>query len=274
MDRLIKVILVDDEPLSCEGLRLRLSQDERVHILAECNNAELALTCIIELQPDVVFLDIKMPGMSGLDLAMYLNLHMQVSPKIVFVTAFQEFAIDAFEFKAFDYLLKPFFDNRLVACIDNLEEALAESEAATQHKKLDSLLLRKTGKSIDGLMQNLELSARTSLESMQQVISLKNGSEWLRVKIDTISWIEAAGDYMCVHTTEGTHIIRKTLKQFEKELDSEVFARVSRSAMVNLSKLLKLTPNSNGEYMALLSTGDVVKVSRKFKYKLDELNPS
>ena len=100
---------------------------------------------------------------------------------------------------------------------------------------------------------------------------MKSGSEWVRVKLDDILWIEAAGDYMCVHTSDGTHIIRKTLKQFEQELDAKLFSRVNRSAIINLTKLVKLTPNSNGEYIAQLNTGENVKVSRKYKFKLDEL---
>jgi two-component system LytT family response regulator len=91
------------------------------------------------------------------------------------------------------------------------------------------------------------------------------------VRLDDISWIEAAGDYMCVHTLEGTHIIRKTLKQFEQELDPNLFPRVNRSAMINLSKLKRLTPNSNGEYVAQLTSGESVKVSRKYKFKLEDL---
>nr|WP_277344134.1 LytTR family DNA-binding domain-containing protein [Paraglaciecola sp. 20A4] len=108
---------------------------------------------------------------------------------------------------------------------------------------------------------------------MQHVISLKSGSQWIRVKLDDIVWIEAAGDYMCVHTTSDTHIIRKTLKQFEEELDNELFPRVSRSAIINIAKLSTLTPNSNGEYVAQLGDDIRVKVGRKYKFSIDELRP-
>jgi two-component system LytT family response regulator len=109
------------------------------------------------------------------------------------------------------------------------------------------------------------------MSELQRTVSMKSGSDWIRVRLDDITWIEAAGDYMCLHTSEGTHIIRKTLKQFEQELDPTLFPRVNRSAMINLSKLKRLTPNSNGEYLAQLTSGDSVKVSRKFKFKLEEL---
>lgn len=274
MNRRLTAIVVDDEPLAREGLCFRLAADARIQVLAECQSASQALIEIIKHKPDVVFLDIEMPGMNGLELAKHLKQQSDIVVKVVFVTAFREFAINAFDFKAFDYLLKPFSDERLSQCIENLLADFAQSDTVQQHLKLGALLNRKTGNSIDGLMQNLEVACQSSLQDMQQTISLKNGSEWLRVKIDSISWIEAAGDYMCVHTVDGTHIIRKTLKQFENELDARHFPRVNRSAMVNIDKLVKLTPNSNGEYVAQLSTGDRVKVSRKYKFRLDELKKS
>ena len=271
MNRLLTAIVVDDEPLAREGLRFRLNVDARIEVLAECQSASEALHEINNLRPDVIFLDIEMPGMNGLELAKHLKQHADFAVKVVFVTAFREFAINAFDFKAFDYLLKPFSEERLNQCVENLLEAFNQSETVQQHLKLGALLNRKTGNSIDGLMQNLEVANQSSLNDLQQTISLKNGSEWLRVKLDSIAWIEAAGDYMCVHTVDGSHIIRKTLKQFENELDAKRFPRVNRSAMINIQKLMKLTPNSNGEYVAQLSTGDRVKVSRKYKFRLDEL---
>lgn len=271
MTRQLTALVVDDEPLAIEGLCLRLALDGRVKVVAQCASAKQALLDFDQWTPDIIFLDIEMPEMSGLELAKNIKQHAQVMPKIVFVTAFREFAINAFDFKAFDYLLKPFTDERLSQCIDNLFETFADSELIQQHKKLGQLLNRKTGNSIDGLLQNLEVTNQSSLTELQHTISLKNGSEWLRVKLDAIIWIEAAGDYMCVHTLEGTHIIRKTLKQFEQELDDKYFPRINRSAMVNITKLVKLTPNSNGEYIALLSSGASVKVSRKYKFRLDEL---
>jgi two-component system, LytTR family, response regulator len=271
VNRQLTALVVDDEPLAIEGLCLRLELDGRIKVVAQCLSAKQAMLDFAQWAPDIIFLDIEMPEMSGLELAKHFTKHTDVMPKIVFVTAFREFAINAFDFKAFDYLLKPFADERLSRCIDNLLEAFSESDLIKQHKKLGVLLNRKTGNSIDGLLQNLEVTNQSSLVELQHTISLKNGSEWVRVKLDSINWIEAAGDYMCVHTLEGTHIIRKTLKQFEQELDATHFPRVNRSAMVNINKLLKLTPNSNGEYLALLSSGDSVKVSRKYKCRLDEL---
>ncbi|ABG39677.1 response regulator receiver protein [Paraglaciecola sp. T6c] len=269
-------LVVDDEPLAREGLALRLAEYENITVLGCCNNASQAYDVLSVKQPDVIFLDIEMPGKTGLELAEQLRLEGNPAT-IVFVTAFREFAVNAFDFKASDYLLKPFSDERLKECIEKLSCAGDVTRVVRQHEKLGRLLSRKTGNSIDSFIHSLEVSNELSstheLNELQQVISLKSGSVWIRVKLDDIVWIEAAGDYMCVHTTGDTHIIRKTLKQFEQELDSVHFPRVSRSAIINIAKLTTLTPNSNGEYVAQLGNDIQVKVGRKYKFSIDELRP-
>jgi two-component system LytT family response regulator len=271
MTRQLTAIIVDDERLAREGLMLRLNDDDRFNVVAQCPSAHHALDAIEQFQPDIAFVDIEMPGLSGLELAELLSKNTTAVPKVVFVTAFREFALNAFEFRAFDYLLKPFSDDRLASCLSKLVDSFFDSDVVLQHLKLDELLTRKTGNSINAFIRNLEVTSGGSMSELQRTVSMKSGSEWIRVRLDDISWIEAAGDYMCVHTLEGTHIIRKTLKQFEQELDPNLFPRVNRSAMINLSKLKRLTPNSNGEYLAQLTSGDSVKVSRKYKFKLEEL---
>jgi two-component system LytT family response regulator len=271
MSRQLTAIIVDDERLAREGLRLRLNDDDRFDVVAQCPSAHHALDVIEQFQPDIAFVDIEMPGLSGLELAELLSKNTSAVPKVVFVTAFREFALNAFEFRAFDYLLKPFSDDRLASCLSKLADSFFDSDVVLQHLKLDELLSRKTGNSIDGFIRNLEVTSGGSMSELQRTVSMKSGSDWIKVRLDDITWIEAAGDYMCLHTSEGTHIIRKTLKQFEQELDPTLFPRVNRSAMINLSKLKRLTPNSNGEYLAQLTSGDSVKVSRKFKFKLEEL---
>ncbi|MFT5839796.1 MAG: two-component system LytT family response regulator, partial [Flavobacteriales bacterium] len=271
MSRQLTAIIVDDERLAREGLMLRLHGDVRFDVVAQCPSANHALDAIEQFQPDIAFMDIEMPGLSGLELAEQLSKNSTPAPKVVFVTAYREFALNAFEFQAFDYLLKPFADERLASCLNKLVDSFFDSDVVLQHLKLDELLNRKTGNSIDGFIRNLEVTSGGSMRDLQRTVSMKSGSEWIRVRLDDILWIEAAGDYMCVHTLEGTHIIRKTLKQFEQELDPNLFPRVNRSAMINMSKLKRLTPNSNGEYLAQLTSDDSVKVSRKYKFKLEEL---
>lgn len=264
-------MIVDDEPLAREGLMLHLNATGCIRVISACASANDAKLALEHYAPDVIFLDIEMPGLSGIDFAQWLQINAQNPPKIVFVTAFQEFAIKAFEFEAFDYLLKPFAEERFSACIDKLKVAFSESAVVEEHKKLGELLVRKTGNSLNTFIQDLAISEPGKLKEMEQTISLKSGTHWLRVQLSSINWIEAAGDYMCVHTQDGTHIIRKTLKQFEDDLTHKQFVRVNRSAIINLTKMKKLTPNSNGEYFALLTCGDTVKVTRNYKLQLDEL---
>lgn len=183
-------------------------------------------------------------------------------------TAFKEFALDAFEFKAFDYLLKPYADDRLSSCIAKLYADVENCHLAQQQNKLNSLLLNKTGDSLSTFISQLEQAEPGKLSESKHTISFKTGTEWIRIKLTSIYWIEAAGDYMCVHTHEGTHIIRKTMKELQASLCNHTFQRVSRSAIINTETLTKLTPNSNGEYIALLSSGDRVKVTRKYKNDL------
>ena len=268
----ISAIIVDDEALAREGLSVRMQEIADFKVVAKCANGIEALKAIVEQQPHVIFVDIEMPGLTGMELVEALQKESIPLPRIVFVTAFKDFALEAFDFQAFDYLLKPVSEDRFISCLDKLRCAHQEQYAFDQQGKLDQLLTRKTGKSLDGFLHTLEQSRYGAMEELQQTISLKSGNDWLRIELDSILWIEAAGDYMCVHTGEGTHIIRKTLKQFEQELDNSRFPRINRSAIVNLTKVVKLSPNSNGEYIALLDTGDKVKVSRKYKFKLDELN--
>lgn len=267
-------LLVDDEPLALEGLQMRLADYDSINIVGTCSDGGSALLAIQQLQPDVVFLDIEMPGMDGLDLIRHMQAELQSIPRIVFVTAYKEFALQAFEYRAFDYLLKPTSAERVASCVKNLEQAHMQHQALDRHSQLSDLLSKRTGKSLDGFINTLAQPGHTSVSQLQQTISLKSGSEWVRIQLDTILWIEAAGDYMCVHTSDGNHIIRKTLKTLEQELDPERFPRVNRSAIVNLDKVTRLSPNSNGEYIALLCSGSQVKVGRKYKVKLDELNRS
>lgn len=268
----ISAIIIDDEPLAREGLNIRMRSAKDFVVIGQCANGKEAFSRIMASPPDVIFVDVEMPGLNGIELVEALHKQRIELPIIVFVTAFKEFALDAFEQHAFDYLLKPYSDDRLQSCLEKLRDAYQEKHALNKQRRLDHLLSYKTGKSLDGFIQTLEHSAQTSIADLQQTMSIKSGSEWLRLKLDTINLVEAAGDYLCIYTDESNHIVRKTLKQLETELDANWFVRVNRSVIVNRQKIVKLTPNSNGEYYAHMAEGQTIKVSRRYKYKLDELD--
>ncbi|MDT0594421.1 LytR/AlgR family response regulator transcription factor [Glaciecola petra] len=272
----IKTVIVDDEPLARQGLIFHIARHEQFEIVCECADGHEGLEAIKTYHPDVMFVDIEMPKLNGIELASIIHKRStqdaNQAPKIVFVTAFKDYALEAFEFEAFDYLLKPYAEERVDSCLNKLQKVIGEENTLNLHGHLDKLISRKTGESLLSFMQRLEASKFEGMHVLQHTISLKSGNEWVRVQIDSIMYIEAAGDYMCVHTHDGTHIIRKTLKQFEQELSQDLFVRVSRSAIVNLAKVQKLVPNSNGEYLAVLSSGDEVKVTRAYKQNLSEFN--
>lgn len=270
----ISIVIADDEPLAREGLALRLRQLAATELLAACADGHQVMAAIQQHQPDVVFLDIDMPGLTGLEVVKSLSRLEGHLPLVVLTTAYAEFALSAFEYEVEDYLLKPFTDCRLQRCMQKIDQSLAARQAVSQSSHLSQLLRCKTGKSLPGLIASLEQADNVSLSQLQQTISLKSGSEWLRLNIDDILWIEAAGDYMCVHTCADTHIIRKTLKQFVQELDHRCFTMVNRSAIVNLAHVVKLSPNSNGEYLLSLVNGKQLKVSRRYKFNFAELKPS
>ncbi|MBF7074667.1 response regulator transcription factor [Glaciecola sp. MH2013] len=267
MNNILTSIIVDDEALAREGLLLRLQHNDKIKVLGSFASATEAKLSFDELQPDLIFLDIEMPGISGLQFAQWLKQN-KYSTRIVFVTAFKEFALDAFDFEAFDYLLKPYADDRLESCINKLHAENEKQRLAQQQQELNSMLINKTGDSLNTFMANLQHAEPGKLNEVKNHVSFKSGTEWIKLQLASIYWIEAAGDYMCVHTQDGTHIIRKTMKELQEQLCNDIFKRVSRSAIINTELMKKLTPNSNGEYIAQLRSGDNVKVSRKYKNDL------
>jgi two-component system LytT family response regulator len=269
MSELIKVVVVDDEPLARRGLQLRLDEYNDIKVVEQAQDGLDALQVILSCQPDVIFVDIEMPGLNGFDLIEKLQTQCSTLPYIVFITAHDDFACKAYEKSATDYLLKPVSHERLRVCVDKLKVKIKEANDLQQRAYLEALLKRKTGHSLTHFIESLEQQSQTVGEA--EVLSVKSGTEWLRVKLNTIHWIEAAGDYMCLHTSDGQLIIRKTLKELEQKLNKRLFPRVNRSAIVNVNKVTKLTPNSNGEYVAQLTTGDTVKVGRKYRANVAEL---
>lgn len=267
----IRTVIVDDEALARLGLQKRLASFPSIHVSHVCHQAIDALRIIQEYSPDVIFLDIEMPGMSGIELLQELKQQNTPLPYVVFTTAYQDFALQAFDFEPCDYLLKPIEQQRLNLCVDRLKHYLETQALAKQTQELDALLSRRTGNSLSGFIQNLEESQQGQLADLHNLVSFKVGTEWIKVSLHDIYWVEAAGDYMCLHLKDKQHIIRKTMKQLERELNPKMFPRINRSAIVNIHKVNKLTPNSNGEYHAHLSSGVQVKVSRKYKFKLDAL---
>lgn len=265
----IRTLLVDDERLARRGLELRLAAAPDVEIVGECENGREAIEQVAALAPDLMFLDIQMPGLSGFDVL--ARLPQDSLPVVVFVTAFDRYAIDAFEARALDYLLKPVEDTRLEQALARVRSYLHERAVLEQHERMLGLLADMRGA---GELAPEELLARVAggaAPRYPDVIAIRTGRDVVRIKSAEIDWIDAAGDYMCVHADGETHVLRATMKQLESALDPQLFQRIHRSAIVNLTRVRKLRPHANGEYFLTLISGQELKLSRTHRDKVELL---
>jgi len=266
LQRKMRTLLVDDEALSRRGLELRLRMASDVEIIAECSNGREALNAIRELKPDLVFLDIQMPGLSGFDVLAELQPH--ELPMIVFVTAYDRFAVQAFEARAIDYVLKPVDDARLAATLMHVRELLEQRTAVAERNQLVHLLADLRG---SGEIESAGVAA-ASMASAPQVptwLPIRNGRETVRVPVESIEWVDAAGDYLCIHASGNTHILRATMREMEHLLDPRLFQRVHRSTIVNLTRVKSLRAHMNGEYFLRLEGGQELKLSRTYRDKVE-----
>lgn len=256
----IRTILVDDEPLAIQGLQLRLEPHDDVEIIDTCSNGREAIRSIKTNKPDLVFLDIQMPGFDGFSVVQGL---MEVEPPLfVFVTAYSDHAIRAFEAQAMDYLMKPVDEDRLAATLDRVRQRLAEKRGVEEVDRLREVLAEVAPEAAAEMGEGGEAPAANRFEKM---INIKDRGQIFRVDVDNIERIDAAGDYMCIYTAENTLILRETMKDLEKRLDPRRFQRVHRSTIVNLDLVKQVKPHTNGECFLVLDSGAQVKVSRSYR---------
>ncbi|HLU91288.1 MAG TPA: LytTR family transcriptional regulator DNA-binding domain-containing protein [Pedomonas sp.] len=254
----IRTILVDDEALAIQGLELRLASHPDVEIIDRCRNGREAIRSIKTHKPDLVFLDVQMPGFDGFGVIEGL---MDIEPPlIVFVTAFDEFALKAFEAQALDYLLKPVDEARLSATLQRVRERLAERRASDETGRLRNLLKTVAPQAVPGAPEEEVGPGR-----YEKLLNVKDRGQIFRVDVESIERIDAAGDYMCIHTGGQTLILRETMKDLERRLDPRKFRRIHRSTIVNLDQVRQVKPHTNGECYLILSSGAQVKVSRSYR---------
>ena len=242
----LRILLVDDEPLVREGVRDFLEGEPGVVIAGECSNGMEALGFLSRHQVDVLLLDIQMPELDGLGVAG--ELLREGGPAIVFVTAFSEHAIKAFELNAVDYLLKPFDRARLLA-------AIGRARARRGNGNQQELTRRLTA-----VLAELERD-----RGYAERVLVKSDGRIRLVPVETIEWIEAADNYVRLHAAGQRHLVRETIASLESRLDPRRFARIHRSAMVNLSQIRELQPTFNGEYSVVLASGAKLTLSRTYR---------
>ncbi|WP_343518325.1 LytTR family DNA-binding domain-containing protein [Sphingomonas sp.] len=256
----IRTILVDDEPLAIQGLELRLQAHEDVEIIDKCQNGREAIRAIKTHKPDLVFLDIQMPGFDGFSVVQGL---MEVEPPLfVFVTAYSDHAIRAFEANAMDYLMKPVDEARLADTLERVRQRLTEKRGVEEVEKLKEVLAEVAPETAEEFAAD---SGEVASSRYEKLINIKDRGQIFRVDVDTIEVVEAAGDYMCIKTADNTLVLRETMKDLEKRLDPRRFQRVHRSTIVNLDQVKQVKPHTNGECFLILDSGSQVKVSRSYR---------
>jgi two-component system LytT family response regulator len=229
----IRTLVVDDEPLARSNLSVLLRFDPEIEIVGECGSGSEALAQIRQAKPDLVFLDVQMPECDGFDVLELLG--MALPPAVVFVTAYDQYALRAFEAGALDYLLKPFDDARFDRALTRAKERITQSR---------------------------------QLPGKSERLVIKGTRQVLFIKITDVDWIEAADYYACLHVGTKTHFLRRRMAELEQELDGDVFCRIHRSSIVNLDRVQRLDLNEDGEYGVLLDNGTRLRLSRRYRKQL------
>ena len=263
--RPIRTLIVDDEPLARRGLELRLSAQPDIEIVGQCGDGETAMKAVSEHAPDLMFLDVQMPGLDGFGTLRAIPAPQM--PIVVFVTAFDHYAIKAFEASAVDYLLKPVDDSRLHQALFRVREELDRRDAGRHCEQLLKLLGDLSGKPALTLEEALQGAGGRRLGSGDR-IAIRDGGRTVRVELAHVRWIDAAGDYMCIHTDGETFVLRATMRELEERLDPRQFPRVHRSTLVNAARVVSLRPHLNGEQFLALDCGHEIKLSRSYRDNL------
>ena len=257
MNEKIRTLIVDDEPLARRNLRLLLEKDPQIEIVDECRNGREAVKAINALSPDLIFLDIQMPEMDGFDVLERVGPdHIQA---IIFVTAFDQYALKAFNVHALDYLLKPFDDERFV-------HALRRAKAQIEAREINRL-----SKRLLALLDERE-SQRASSSPHKNYLTrlmIKVSGRVVLLKVDDVDFIEADGNYAKLHVGRKAHLLREKMNDLEQRLDPARFVRIHRSVIVNLDRIKEMHPHFNGDYIVVLDDGRQLRLSRTRRENLE-----
>ncbi len=248
----IRAMIVDDEPLARRGIRAHLAEEKDVEVVAECGDGREAVRLIRELEPDLVFLDVQMPELDGFGVLGAIAT--ERLPNVIFVTAYDKYALRAFEVHALDYLLKPFDAERFTKALGRARSQIERAGLSEISLRLQSL--------IDDLKTNQKYAERLVVKAAGRIFFLGVGE---------IDWVEAADNYVRLHSGRDSHLLRETMSSLEKRLDPALFLRVHRSAIVNVRRIKELHPLFRGEYEIILQDGTRVATGRGYRDKLHEL---
>jgi len=247
----IRTLVVDDEPIARERVLSLLQQEDDVEVVGECGDGAQAVAAIQHQVPDLVFLDVQMPGVDGFGVIEAIGA--EKMPTVVFVTAYDEYALRAFEVHALDYLLKPFGRDRF-------RQTLSHARAHLERRRAGDL-----GRRLLALVNDIKPEA----PKLDRLI-VKSGGRVFFLRTGDLDWIEAAGNYVRLHLGEESHLFRETMNRMEARLDPKRFVRIHRSRIVNTERIKELQPWFNGEYVVVLRNGARLPLSRGYRDKLQE----
>lgn len=253
----IRALIVDDEPLARTGVRQLVEPVEDVTIVGEAGDGPEAVRQIQEQEPDLVFLDVQMPEMNGLEVVREVGVEQM--PLTIFVTAYDQYALDAFEAHALDYLLKPIDEERFQEALDRARDQLRTTSEEALKEQLRVFLQQYDD---DAGGDDAEPIQRFTVRSRDRIYF---------VAAEDVRWIEAEGDYVALHDDDGKHLVRRTMKDLERRLDSDRFCRVHRSYIVNTDCIEELRPMDHGTYRLLLDDGTPLKTSRGYRDHVEAL---
>ncbi len=245
MTERIRALVVDDEPAARAAIRALLADDPDIHVVGECADGRTALDAIRGAAPDLLFLDVQMPEMDGFTLLGRLD--PAELPVVVFVTAYDQYALRAFEVHALDYLLKPFDDERFRRAVAHAKQQVRQGKIGALSDRLAALL--------DGVARPPAVT--------------RTGGRVTILGVKDIDWIEAEGDYVKIHAGRAWHLLRETMKHLEAQFDPARFVRIHRSTIVNVERIKELQPYFRGEYVVILHDGTSLKLSRGYKEHLE-----
>jgi len=264
----LKTLIVDDESLARDLLRANLCDLAEIEVVAECISGRQVLETVLTHKPDLIFLDIQMPGMSGIDVVKALPI--DIMPMIIFTTAYDQYAVSAFDLNVVDYLLKPLDEKQVERAV---QRAVLEYSSKNALSDVKQHLLDALGQ-IDSRPASATPSTSVVSESNEPVpdncnrysekLIIKDGGTVTLIYMEDIDWIDAAGDYMCVHSEGVTHIMRSTMTDLLEQLDPQIFKRIHRSTILNMTKIARAKAHMKGEFFVDLSCGEQLKVSRSY----------
>jgi two-component system, LytTR family, response regulator len=253
----IRTLLVDDEENGRRGLRVRLEKANDIQIIGECENGTEAVTAIDELTPDLVFLDIQMPEMSGFEVLKTIK--PPVTPHIIFVTAFDQYAVRAFEVHALDYLLKPIDGERFAAALRHARSAMAGTRDGSY------------GRQIAEALTALTRAAPPAQRPGSDRLAIPDGDRVMVLRVADIDWIQASDNYVSINVGKKAWLLRETISSMEQRLSAHGFARIHRSTIVNTQRVAELRSLSNGDFSVILSDGMTLRLSKTYRSALDQV---